>query len=337
VYLDRDFNFLWVNAAYAEACRRRPEEFLGHNHFEFYPHEENEAIFAQVRDTGEAAVWREKPFVFPDQPERGTTYWDWTLTPLKGEAGEVESLVFALVEVTEKVRAREDRIAAERARAEMAETIAAEINHRMKNNLMLLSGLMEMQLASRSAGSAAEEELRQAITRISAMSVVHEHLYEGRSGSVEAKDMFRRIAEIDAQALAGEHVDIAVTGDTVFVPSKAGSTLAVLMNELVTNAIKHGHPGPNGRLAVEIQVTQGQGELEISVWNSGTPGPERAGAGGGMGLQLVRGVVSQQLGGSFLLRARDGGTVAKMRLDERALAPNGLETPAASVARMSRD
>ncbi len=106
VFLDRDFNFVRVNRAYAEGCGKRAEELVGHNHFELYPHAENEAIFARVRDTGEPAVWREKPFVFPDMPERGVTYWDWTLAPLRDGEGRVEALVFSLREVTDKVLAR---------------------------------------------------------------------------------------------------------------------------------------------------------------------------------------------------------------------------------------
>ena len=57
VYLDRDFNFVRVNRAYAKTCRRAPEEFIGRNHFEFYPHEENQRVFERVRDTGTPAVW----------------------------------------------------------------------------------------------------------------------------------------------------------------------------------------------------------------------------------------------------------------------------------------
>lgn len=129
VYLDRNFNFLRVNRAYAETCRRRPEDFLGRNHFELYPHAENQAIFERVRDTGEPAAWREKPFVFPDQPERGTTWWDWTLTPVKDASGAVTGLVFSLRDVTEKVVARErlrdsEREASSRA-AELDATFAA--------------------------------------------------------------------------------------------------------------------------------------------------------------------------------------------------------------------
>jgi PAS domain S-box-containing protein len=107
VYLDRDFNFVRVNAAYASTCGYRPEEMIGKNHFALYPNDENEGIFARVRDTGEVFEVRDKPFEFPDQPERGTTYWDWTLTPAKDPAGHVEGIVFSLFETTERKRAEE--------------------------------------------------------------------------------------------------------------------------------------------------------------------------------------------------------------------------------------
>lgn len=108
-FLDRDFNFIRVNAAYAEACQRQVSEFPGHNHFEFYPNEENEAIFRQVVRNKVPFQAIAKPFTFPDHPEWGVTYWDWTLTPLLDEAGEVEHLVFSLKDVTEKERAEEAR------------------------------------------------------------------------------------------------------------------------------------------------------------------------------------------------------------------------------------
>ena len=107
VYLDRNFNFVHVNEAYAKTCRYTREQMSGKNHFALYPNEENEAIFARVRDNGIPAVYYDKPFVFPDQPERGVTYWDWTLEAVKDKAGKTEGLVFSLVETTERKKAEE--------------------------------------------------------------------------------------------------------------------------------------------------------------------------------------------------------------------------------------
>jgi two-component system, cell cycle sensor histidine kinase and response regulator CckA len=105
VYLDPAFNFIWVNKAYADTCRHAPDFFPGKNHFDLYPHAENQAIFQTVVDTGQAYFVGAKPFEFPDQPERGVTYWDWSLTPVKDATGPVVGLVFTLAEVTEGVLA----------------------------------------------------------------------------------------------------------------------------------------------------------------------------------------------------------------------------------------
>jgi diguanylate cyclase (GGDEF)-like protein/PAS domain S-box-containing protein len=104
VYLDRDFNFIRVNRAYAQACGHPPEYFPGKNHFQLYPHAENEAIFRHVVRTGEPFTITAKPFEFPDHPEWGVTYWDWTLHSLKDAAGNVEALLFVLLDVTERRR-----------------------------------------------------------------------------------------------------------------------------------------------------------------------------------------------------------------------------------------
>jgi PAS domain S-box-containing protein len=104
VYLDRNFNFVRVNETYAKSCGYTPEEMVGKNHFTLFPHSENETIFKKARDTGKPTEYKDKPFVFRDHPERGITYWDWTLQPVKNENGEVEGLVFSLVETTERKR-----------------------------------------------------------------------------------------------------------------------------------------------------------------------------------------------------------------------------------------
>jgi len=106
VFLDRDFNFIRVNEAFAKACQREVSEFPGHNHFEFYPSEAKK-IFEQVVETRKPCQAIARSFTFPDHPEWGTTYWDWNLTPILDDAGEAESLVLSLEDVTKRKRAEE--------------------------------------------------------------------------------------------------------------------------------------------------------------------------------------------------------------------------------------
>jgi PAS domain S-box-containing protein len=107
VLLDREFNFIRVNEAYARACQRAVSDFPGRNHFEFFPHEENEAIFREVVATGVPYQALAKPFYFPEHPEWGVTFWDWVLTPLPDDGGETAYLVFSLEEVTDRHVAEE--------------------------------------------------------------------------------------------------------------------------------------------------------------------------------------------------------------------------------------
>jgi len=106
VILDKDFNFIRVNEAYAKAGHREVSEFPGRNHFEFYP-SDAKAKFEEVVRTKKPFEATARPFTFPDHPEWGTTYWDWILTPILNDTGEVEYLVFSLEDVTERKRAEE--------------------------------------------------------------------------------------------------------------------------------------------------------------------------------------------------------------------------------------
>ncbi len=108
IFFDRNFNFIRVNEAYAKACQREISEFSGHNYFELYPHEENEAIFRRVVETKAPYLAIAKPFVFPEHPEWGVTYWDWTLVPIFDSNGEVDFLIFSLEDVTERKHAEEE-------------------------------------------------------------------------------------------------------------------------------------------------------------------------------------------------------------------------------------
>lgn len=106
-YLDPQLNFIRVNKPYASADNKEPEYFIGKNHFELYPSEENEAIFRRVVETGEAYSAHAKPFEYEHNPERGVSHWDWTLTPIKDSDGTVTGLVLSLLDVTDRIQALE--------------------------------------------------------------------------------------------------------------------------------------------------------------------------------------------------------------------------------------
>jgi PAS domain S-box-containing protein len=114
-YMDKEFNFIRVNPAYAEADGREPGFYVGKNHFALFPNAENEQIFRNVVETGEIYSVFAKPFKYYEHPERGLTYWDWSLQPVKNPDGAVTGVVLSLVDVTERMRAQES-VEAERRR-----------------------------------------------------------------------------------------------------------------------------------------------------------------------------------------------------------------------------
>jgi signal transduction histidine kinase len=102
-YMDKEFNFIRVNKAYAEADEQKPEYFVGKNHFALYPSKDNEVIFRKVVETGEPVFFYGKPFVYAEHPERGMTYWDWSLQPVKGGDGKTGGVVLSLINVTDRM------------------------------------------------------------------------------------------------------------------------------------------------------------------------------------------------------------------------------------------
>lgn len=107
-FMDKEFNFVRVNEAYAQSDEKEPQDFIGKNHFELYPSDENRAIFENVVRTKESYHAFAKPFAYEYAQQRGVSYWNWLLTPLLDEAGEVEYLVLNLEDVTARQLAFEE-------------------------------------------------------------------------------------------------------------------------------------------------------------------------------------------------------------------------------------
>jgi PAS domain S-box-containing protein len=103
VVLDKDYNFIRVSETYAKAGQRDSSEFPGHNHFDFYP--SNFKDEADEAKKGKQIYQRSaRPFVYPDHPEWGTTYWDIGFVPILDKEGEIELFLFTLKDVTEHKR-----------------------------------------------------------------------------------------------------------------------------------------------------------------------------------------------------------------------------------------
>jgi len=196
-YLDPQFNFVTVNRAYAEADERDPEFFPGKNHFDLYPNAENEEIFQRVVDTGEAYFAYAKPFEYAEHPERGASYWDWSLVPIKGRGGRVTGLVLSASDVTERIRAEE---ALRRARDELEMRVQERTAELVQTNKVLRAETEQRKRAEEAEVfetqfiSNVSHELRTPLSVISLASGNLDMLYE-RLEDDKRRQMIRDIRE----------------------------------------------------------------------------------------------------------------------------------------------
>jgi two-component sensor histidine kinase len=220
-------------------------------------------------------------------------------------------------------RAQRAQREAERARAELAETLSREVSHRVKNNLAMAAGLLQLRMKAESDPHAAEV-LRDTVSQLYAFADIHDQMSRASDGDVDVLETLRRLVRWIEGVFPEGYVALSVEGEEVACPAKEATTFSVIANELITNAIKHGAPDAEGRRRVETRLVRDGAGVSLSVWNSGNPVPPdfKPGEGKGMGLTLVRSLVVDQLGGSFGLEPREGGTLARVDLGESCLGSN---------------
>jgi signal transduction histidine kinase/DNA-binding response OmpR family regulator len=121
-YMDREFNFVRVNMAYANAEGKNVRFFKGKNLFALEPDIEKETIFREVVRTGAPHYEYGKVIENLNNPEQGVLYWDWSIAPTKDGAGTVTGLVYTLVDVTKQKLVEEEII---RSREQLELTVQA--------------------------------------------------------------------------------------------------------------------------------------------------------------------------------------------------------------------
>lgn len=222
-------------------------------------------------------------------------WYDVRLTPMGADR-----VVQLYIDVTQRKQMEADQAA-----------LFNELNHRVKNNLMTVSGFLSMQ-ARTTRHPEVKQELALAIGRIEAISEVHAILY--RTGAVETVDVPLYVAELCqrlAKAISGGRVAIAHRAEAATVSSDQALQLGIVLNELITNAVKHAYPqGAQGRIEVEVAAP---GErIEIVVRDFGPGLPEGKPPSPGLGMRLIRSMTERR-GGAFSLET-DGGLVVRTAL-----------------------
>ncbi len=191
------------------------------------------------------------------------------------------------------------------------ETLLAEIHHRVKNNMQIISSLLSLQSEDIDDENT-RSLLKESESRVRSMALVHEKLYL-------SKDLSRIDFSDYAEGLAAHlfHIYRVDSGDVsfssgakdVYLDIEAAIPLGLIVNELVSNALKHAFPGGReGNIAVELRFNKGTKEFTLTVTDDGIGIPEKIDFRNTktFGLQLVS-ILTEQLDASTELD-RSGGT-----------------------------
>ncbi len=231
------------------------------------------------------------------------------LNPLATEEGPL--VLAVVVDITARKHAEEIIHASLREK----ELLLQEVYHRVKNNLQVLGSLLGMQATALGPGPAAAA-LRESATRVRTMATAHELLYRSdRLGGVEFEPYVRTLAANLLQA--SDDPAHALRFDLAIEPVSFGIEIAIplglIVNELLTNCLKHAYPpGSGGRVRVGL-AREPDGRLHLSVRDDGIglpPGLDPARTNS-LGLRLVH-ALAAQLGGTVEFRG-DAGTSASLR------------------------
>jgi two-component sensor histidine kinase len=181
-----------------------------------------------------------------------------------------------------------------------------EIHHRVKNNLQTVAALLRLQ-ARRMTSTEAREALGEAIRRVTTIAQVHETLSQTLDEAVDFDQLVDRSLRLAADvASAGGSVRTVRVGTFGMVPAEAATALALVLTELVTNAVEHGFA--DGRPGtVEIVAERSAGHLRAVVADDGAGLPETGGPQTGLGTQIVSTLVRYELHGTIDWERRDGG------------------------------
>jgi two-component sensor histidine kinase len=204
-----------------------------------------------------------------------------------------------------------ERLQAElRNRVERRTASLAEVHHRVKNNLQIISSLLMLQAEklTNAADKAVFDECRD---RIYSMARLHEQLYSsGEFSDLDFAAHLREMAEmlVHSHTPPGCNLTLEVRADPVAVDLDTAVTLGLIANELLLNALKHGFDGRSvGKLTVELHAGN-RNQMTVSDDGSGLPPGFDASTNTGLGIELVLGMARQIHGEAKIENDPAGGT-----------------------------
>ncbi|MBT9549905.1 MAG: PAS domain S-box protein [Hydrogenophaga sp.] len=202
------------------------------------------------------------------------------------------------------------------------ELLLEEVHHRVKNNMQVIHSLLDLQVLKISDPDLVTM-LRDSQNRIRSMSMIHQTLYQSHDfAQVDFQQFLGELLPtlMDSYGMVSGHVAIEVSANNVKLPINEAIPCGLIVNELVSNALKHGFPG-HRRGAIRVGLQQEtNGNVELSISNDGIeiPSDQNLERNGSLGLQLVQ-LLTRQLQGTLeIQRANPTCFTLRFSLGRRA-------------------
>jgi len=182
-----------------------------------------------------------------------------------------------------------------------------EVHHRVKNNLQLLISIMRMQ-ARRARSEEAKQLLHEAVSRILSMTVIHDVLSEGEDQVINLREIVQKIVgQVQASMVEPAHnIKLQlIQCDDVLLPTNKATACALVVNELLLNAVEHGFSDScDGKVSVCLCDHEDHFEIRVEDDGKGLPQDFSLDSSTNLGLDIIRTLVQDDLKGSFELISR---------------------------------
>jgi two-component sensor histidine kinase len=194
------------------------------------------------------------------------------------------------------------------------EVLLQEVHHRVKNNLQVISSLINMQVRVLEDG-ASREALAQCQMRVEAIALIHEKLYQSKDfARVPFSEYAKSLAHNVFLAIGASAATVALEFSTqdVALPVDKAIPCGLILNELITNSLKHAfRDGRSGTIRVSLARVEDRVELGVSDNGVGLPPGVDLQTSGSLGLQLIR-MLSKQVGADLCVDGAHGMSVRLM-------------------------
>lgn len=295
VITDRLGNIQYVNTYFEQATGYTRAEALGRNprilKSDLTPPETYTELWQAISAGGE---WRGE---LCNRRKNGELYWEYAaISGMKDASGAISHYVAVKEEITDRKKAE----AALQESLYEKEGLLKETHHRVKNNLAMIASLMRIE-AHRSLEPETKSVLSGMQARIQSVVVLNETLYKTASyASVKLEDYLRQIAThvFQAHNSSAGTVRLVLELDPVEVPTSQAIPCGLIVNELLTNSLKHAFAdGRSGEVRVRLnREPGGRARLEVSDSGPGLPADFAVRQRRSLGLQLVSDLARQLLG-----------------------------------------